>query len=213
MKPGVRHALVRVGRVCGGLRGARLHLGRVGHERPEGLHQLVGRDPVLRRDRDRVEPILLLEERLRRRHVEDRDGRAADRVDRAELRDPRDLVLPLYGPERGHPTSVTDGEAVVARGVRVDHHLVDAVRPLPFGQPQGREAGLARVEADAEGTGRPADLLAVGGDEFAPGFESDWRSMIPRAAASTSGRAQSPRAGRREPGRGRSTRNRGVASR
>ena len=57
------------------------------------LEQLASVDAGLARDRDLVEPPVLLEERLRRRQVEAGQRRAAERRRRAELDDARDAEL------------------------------------------------------------------------------------------------------------------------
>ncbi len=99
-----------------------------------------GVTPSVRRDGDRVEVPLLLEEGLRGRNVEHGERRPAERVERAEPRDARDLVL-LHRPERGHSDLVADGVAAVVRGVRVDDDLVGSARPDPLGEASAARTG------------------------------------------------------------------------
>ena len=77
------------GRVAG------LDLSRGRQQRLDLVGDLGLRDARLRRHVDDVELALLVEQLLRRGHVEDGEGRAADRVDRAELGDAGDGHVPL----------------------------------------------------------------------------------------------------------------------
>src|SRR6476659_4735895 len=99
-------------------------------------------------DADRVELAGLVEELLRGRLVEDREGRATD-ADVRELGDPADPHLTGRA-ERLNADPVADVEAV-ARGRRlVDHDLAVAVRPASLGQ-------LGWVERLAGGRDREAE--------------------------------------------------------
>ena len=64
------------------------------HHRPEVAHDLLGGDALAGGDEDRVVLAALAQQRLRGRHVEYGDRRAADRVDAAVAGDAGDRVLP-----------------------------------------------------------------------------------------------------------------------
>ena len=95
--------------------------------------------PLRRRSLNRVELTLLVQQLLRRRHVEDREGGAADRAQVAVLGDPDDLEL-LRRAERGDADPVADLQALVVGDALVDRHLAP-----PLGQrPSTRLSGLKR---------------------------------------------------------------------
>ena len=71
-------SVVRLPRNGRTLLGAGPHDGGVVQQRPHVLRHGLVADAALRRDEDRVELSLLVQHRLRRRHVEDREGRSAD---------------------------------------------------------------------------------------------------------------------------------------
>ena len=87
---------------------AGLHLRVRGQQRLDLADERGRRDAPLRRDRDQV-VALLPEQRLGRRHVEDRDRRAAERVDGAEGGDADDAVV-LRRPLDGGADRVADLE-------------------------------------------------------------------------------------------------------
>ena len=87
------HPLLGLVAVLGRLDLGRLHLRRLGEERPDLARELRLRHAGLRADADQVELALLAEQPLGGREVEDRDRGAGDRVDGAEADDPADPVL------------------------------------------------------------------------------------------------------------------------
>ena len=106
------------------------------------------------------EAVAELEQLLRRRHVEDGEGRAAERVDVAVPGDADDLHREdarVDGDLRG----VADREAVLARGVLVDHDL--AVGRCPAAARQVHRVELRRPRIDADAHGR----VAAAGDDLA----------------------------------------------
>ena len=127
----------------------------LGQDRADLAEQLLGRDAGLARDGDLVESPLLLEEPLRRRQIEPRQGRAADREVRAELDDPRD-------PQRRdrpldlNPDLVADREVLLVGDPRVDHDLVRA-GPGALDEPQRVERRLALGDREAEVRSAPED--------------------------------------------------------
>ena len=176
--------------------------------------ELVRGGSGFRGDRDRVELPLLLEERLCRRHVEDRERRPSDRVDGAEPRDSRDLVL-LDGAERGDPDRVADLVALLARGIRVDDHLVGPLRPCAL-----RRGSAARSEARS-GRGPPRTWVRPRSRRSSchrrrravPGSSSTGCRGSHRRPPPPPGAPGSRRGARREPEHGRSRRTSGAASR
>ena len=134
----------------------------------------------LRRDVDRVELALLVEDPLRGREVEDRHRRAAERRDAAELHDPDDRVLHAPGRARSRRSCRRPRSASSRRCSR--RSPPRAARPAraaatsssglkrwsPFGMDAEREAGSAAAR----------DHLAVAADERARG-----RRCRPSAAA------------------------------
>src|SRR5581483_7678314 len=109
-----REEVVRVLRRLLRLRLARANLRGAGQDRPDLRDELRGGDVRLPRQLDRVELALLVEDRLRRRQVEDGDRRAAERADAAEARDADDAVV-LFRALREHADLVADR---VVAGVR-----------------------------------------------------------------------------------------------
>ena len=123
-------------------------------------------DAALGGDEDRVDLSLLVQHGLRRRHVEDGEGRSADRVDRAESRDADDVELPRRPLRRGTDL-VADRVVLLRRRGGVDHDLVRAVRPRAGGERQRVEALLVGVESPAEvGRLAGAELLPVPTDQL-----------------------------------------------
>ena len=87
--------------------------------------QLLGGRALRRGGLNRVELALLVEQLLRRRHVEDRERRAADRAQLAVLRDPDDLEL-LCRPECRDADPVAELETLVVGDALVDGDLLAA---------------------------------------------------------------------------------------
>ena len=182
-----RDPLVRVGRVGRGLRGAGLHLRGSGHERLERLNELVRGNALLRRNRDGVEVALLPEEGLRSRHVEDGERRPADRVDRSEPRDTRDLVL-LEGPSAATPTvSPTPTPSLLAVFASITTWSAPRAH-FPSVRLRG-EKRRCSASSPTPNVGAPPlpPIFLPSGLTSCAGFEFDWMSKMPPAASSTSG--------------------------
>ena len=130
-------------------------------------HELRGGDAVLGGDVDPVELADLVEELLRRREVEDRHRRPAERRDSADLHDARDGER-LLGPAGDDADRVADLVVLLARRVRVDRHLVRADRPGAADERERVEVLVAlRVDAERERRGAASgDDLAVAADEM-----------------------------------------------
>ena len=119
--------------------------------------------PVRRGGLDRVELAFLVQQLLRRRHVEDREGRPADRAQVAVLGDADDLEL-LRRPERGDADPVSELQVLVVGDALVDRDLVAAAGPAALDEVERVEAVVLGRGLDAEGERRRAagvDRLAV----------------------------------------------------
>ena len=120
------------------------------------VDQLLVRDGRLGCDVDLVELAGLVEQPLRRRHVEAGKRCPADvQRARAELDDARDLE-PHDRPLGLNADLVADREVLVLRSLVVDHHLV-AVRPVARDERKRIEARGAVRDAEAEVRGAAVD--------------------------------------------------------
>ena len=153
----------------------------------DSLRQLLGRGALRRRGRDRVELALLVEQLLRRRHVEDRERRAADRAEVAVLGDPDDREL-LRRPERRDADPVAELEILVAGDALVDRDLGAAAGPAALDEVERVEAVELGRGLDPERERRRAagvDRLAVRAAAASSGSPepSPWRSRRRRRRA------------------------------
>ena len=82
---------------------------------------------------------LLVQQLLRRRHVEDREGGTADRAQVAVLGDADDLEL-LSRPERRHTDPVADLQVLVVGDALVDGNLAAAAGPAALDEVERVEA-------------------------------------------------------------------------
>ena len=147
------------------------HLEVAAELRLDPLRQLLGRRAVGGRGLNRVELALLVEQLLRRRHVEDRERRTADRAQLAVLRDPDDLEL-LRRAECGDADAVAELEALVVGDALVDGDLLAAAGPAALDEVERVEAVELGRGLDPESEGRRAAAC---------------RSARRRAAAASSG--------------------------
>ena len=125
------HAHVVLGRLAvrGGLYLRALDLGGLREERIDLPHELRFGGAGLRCDADHVEPTDLVEHTTTGLEIEDRDRRAADRVDGAEADDAGDPVL-RHGAVGEDANGLPDLEALLLGGRLVDRDLAVATRPL-----------------------------------------------------------------------------------
>ena len=128
-------------------RGERLRVRR--QQRLEVRDELLRRDPRRGGNPDRVELAFAVEELLRRREREDREGGGAERFLVAVARDPREPEAPHRAQARDLD-HVADLVAHFVRGPGVDRDLVLRARPAAAGQPQWVEPRLGEVDAEAE---------------------------------------------------------------
>src|SRR5581483_59313 len=158
-----RDELIRVLRVLLRLLGGRAGLRVRRQDRAHLVEQLRVGHSWLRRERDLVELPRLVEEALRRRQVEARERRTADRGDAAEPDDPRDLQL-LHRALTLHTDGLTDGEMLLLRHRGVDHDLVGP-GPRAGDERQRVEPGRAARDRKAEvGGAAVGDRLPVVAD-------------------------------------------------
>ncbi len=133
-------------------------------------------------DVDRVQLADFVEQALRGRQRERRQGDPGQVVDGAELGDAADRER-TRRPGEQNADALTHLEAVLLRGARVHHHVVTGLGRSAGDDAQGRDLGV-RVKAHAEGRGAAGrDRVAVTGHELRVALDGSVGGLHPGQAA------------------------------